>query len=329
VILAKTPFRVSLVGGGTDLPEFYRRTNYGAVVSLAIDRYMYVMIHPYFHEKLRVKYSRTEDVDSVDQLQHPIVRECLRMMDVTSGVEIASIADIPAGLGLGSSSSFTVCLLHALNAHRGQYATKERLAAEACCIEIERLGEPIGKQDQYAAAYGGLNYIRFLPDDSVEVEPLTLNAHVTGELLRRLLLFYVGSPRSARDVLAEQRQTISEGARFADAERLAALAGEMRAAITRGQLGVIGEILHEGWRLKKGLASNITTTEVDQIYDTARRAGAAGGKLLGAGSGGFMLFYCEPHFQPAVRAALHLRELPLRCDTEGSKIIYHDFNGRS
>lgn len=322
MILVKTPFRVSLVGGGTDLPAFYQKNGHGAVVSAAIAKYMYVMIHPYFHEKLRLKYSQTEDVDDIAKLKHPIARECLKLMQVTSGVEIASIADIPAGLGLGSSSSFTVCLLHALYAYQGRYVTKSTLAEQACEIEIERLGEPIGKQDQYASSLGGLNCIRFEADGRVSVEPLTINPAVTSELTRRLMMFYVGAPRDAREILTEQRDNISDNAKFVAGQQLVELAGEMAKAIKCGQLGAVGEILHEGWQLKKGLASRISTTEIDGIYDRARRAGAAGGKLLGAGAGGFMLFYCEPHFQADVRRCLSLRELPVHCDREGSKIIY-------
>lgn len=324
MILVKTPFRVSLVGGGTDLPAFYQKNGYGAVVSAAIDKYMYVMIHPYFHDKLRVKYSQTEDVDDIAQLKHPIARECLKLMQVTSGVEIASIADIPAGLGLGSSSSFTVCLLHALYAHQGKYVTKRKLAEQACEIELERLGEPIGKQDQYASSVGGLNYIRFEADGAVSVDPLTINSAVTSELTRRLMMFYVGAPRAAREILTEQRDNISDDAKYAAARRLADLAGEMGNAIKAGNLGLVGEILHDGWQLKKGLASRITSVEIDEIYDRARRAGAAGGKLLGAGAGGFMLFYCEPQFQADVRRCLSLRELPVHCDREGSKVIYNE-----
>lgn len=322
MIIVKTPFRISLVGGGTDLPAFYKKNGYGAVVSFAIDKYMYVMIHPYFHDKLRLKYSQTEDVDSIEELKHPIVRECLRMMNVTSGVEIASIADIPAGLGIGSSSSFTVCLLHCLHTYQGRYASKESLTREACRIEIERLQEPIGKQDQYAATYGGLNYIRFNADDSVEIENLMANKDVTVELMRRLIVFYIGRPRAARDILAEQRDTIGEGARFRAAQRMTELAADLRAAIKTGELSAVGKILHEGWQLKKGLASNVANDDIDRIYEAGIAAGAGGGKLLGAGGGGFMLFYCEPQFQPAVRMALGLRELAVQCDREGSKVIY-------
>lgn len=324
MILVKTPFRVSLVGGGTDLASFYQKNGYGAVVSTAIDKYMYVMIHPYFHDKLRVKYSQTEDVDSVEDLKHPIVRECLRMMRVTSGVEIASIADIPAGLGLGSSSSFTVCLLHALYAFQGRYVPKTTLAEQASHVEIERLGEPIGKQDQYAASFGGLNYVRFNADGTVDVEPLTINPDVTVELMRRLLVFYVGAPRAAREILTEQRQTITTDGKFQDACRLAELAGEMRSAIVAGQLATVGEILHAGWLLKKSLSTRVSTSDLDRIYETGLAAGATGGKLLGAGAGGFMLFYCEPELQPALRRSLTLRELSIGIDREGSKVIYHE-----
>lgn len=320
--MVKTPFRISLVGGGTDLPAFYKKNGYGAVVSFAIDKFMYVMIHPYFHDKLRVKYSQTEDVDSVEELKHPIVRECLQTMRITSGLEIASIADIPAGLGIGSSSSFTVCLLHCLHAYQGRYATKESLAREASRIEIECLQEPIGKQDQYAASYGGLNYIRFNADESVEIEGLMTNRDVATELMRRLLVFYVGYPRAARDILTEQRETIGEGARFRAAQRMTELADALRAAIKGGELSNVGKLLHEGWRLKRNLASKVANEEIDRIYEAGLAAGAEGGKLLGAGGGGFMLFFCEPQFQSAVRKTLKLRELAAQYDREGSKVIY-------
>ena len=324
MILVKTPFRVSLIGGGTDLPEFFCRHGRGAVVSAAITKYMYVMIHPYFHDKLRVKYSQTEDVDSVDELKHPLVRESLKKMAISSGLEIASIADIPAGLGLGSSSSFTVCLLHALYAHQGRYITKGALAEEACEIEIDRLKEPIGKQDQYAASYGGFNHLQFNADGSVEREDLTLDAATIEQLTKRLLLFYVGAPRAARDILAEQRDGILGGDRFNAACRMVELADRMRCAIKQKALDDVGEILHEGWTLKKELASRVSNALIDGIYEKARSAGASGGKLLGAGGGGFMLFYCEPDAQESVRRSLGLRELELQWDRGGSRVIYHE-----
>lgn len=323
MILVKTPFRISLIGGGTDLAAFYQKNGHAAVVSTTINKYMYVMIHPYFHDKLRVKYSQTEDVDSIDKLKHPIVRECLRLMKVTSGVEIASIADVPAGSGLGSSSSFTVCLLHAIHVLLGHYVTKESLAQEACHIEIDRLKEPIGKQDQYAASYGGLNFIRFNADGSVEVERLMNNYEWVSELMCRLLVFYVGQPRAARDILADQQKSLTVDS-FHIAKDMVGLTYEMRSAIMNGKLNLIGKILDEGWQLKKRLANNITTEEIEKIYSIGKAAGASGGKLLGAGGGGFILFFCEPELQPAVRKSLGLRELSIQFDREGSKVIYNE-----
>lgn len=322
MILIKTPFRISLVGGGTDFPEFFEKNGYGAVVSGAIDKYMYIVIHKYFHDKIRVKYSKTEDVDSSEQLEHPIARECLQMMKLSSGVEIASLADVPAGLGLGSSSSFTVALLHALHAFTGTYIAKDRLAGMACDVEINRLGEPIGKQDQYAASFGGLNYIRFAKGGLVSVESLMINTETIAELKRRLLVFHIGRPRFARDILTEQRENLVQPKGFELAQRLAQLADEARDAIRDGSLERVGDILDRGWQLKKDLASNISDPEIDAIYARGLEAGASGGKLLGAGRGGFMLFYCEPQFQRRLREALELRELHFEWDREGSKVIH-------
>jgi len=322
MILVKTPFRISLVGGGTDLPAFYTRNGHGAVVSAAINKYMYIVIHPYFHDKLRVKYSRTEDVDSIEELKHPIVRECLRMMKLTSGLEIASLADIPAGLGLGSSSSFTVCLLHALHAYQGRFIGKPALAEEACHIEIDQLCEPIGKQDQYAATFGGLNYIRFNADHSVDVEGLRIGHDITDELMRRFLVFYIGRNRNASDILREQQGAVGEEGKLMIARNLSELADRLREAIVEARLDSVGEILNDGWQLKKKLASKISDSEIDRIYETGLRAGATGGKLLGAGGGGFMLFYCEPDLQPRVREVLGLRELSVELEREGSKVVY-------
>ena len=293
-------------------------------MSAAIDKYMYVMIHPYFHDKLRVKYSQTEDVERVEDLKHPIVRECLKLLKIGSGLEITSVADVPSGLGLGSSSSFTVCLLQALYAHEGRYVSKKTLAERACNIEIERLKEPIGKQDQYAASFGGISHLQFNADGSVERENLMLAPEVTVEISRRLLLFYIGAPRAARDILSEQREGILREGRYEAASRLVDLADVMRSAIKAGRLGDVGEILHEGWTLKKTLASGVTNDGIDDVYERARQAGAAGGKLLGAGGGGFMLFYCKPEAQAGLRRALGLRELSLGWDRQGSRVICNE-----
>jgi len=291
---------------------------------MGIDKYMYLMIHPYFHEKIRVKYAQTEDVDSVDALRHPIFRECLRMMEVKSGVEIASIADIPAGLGLGSSSSFTVALLHVLFAYQGREVSKARLAELASEVEIERLKEPIGKQDQYAASFGGLNHITFHKDGSVAVESLSRDRELVTALVSRLVMFYIGKPRPARAVLTEQQETIGQGDSFQAGKSLVALASDLRAAILAGELSQVGTIMHEGWLLKRKLASNISNGDIDALYETGLKAGATGGKLLGAGAGGFMLFYCEPESQDRLRRAIGLRELPFACDQGGSQLIYKE-----
>ena len=209
MIITRTPFRVSFSGGGSDLRDFYSKNGYGAVVSAAIDRYMYIVIHPYFHDKIRVKYSRTEDVEDINQIEHPIVRECLKKVNVERGIEIASFADVPAGTGLGSSSAFTVGLLNALYAYKGKVVPKERLSREACEIEIDILGEPIGKQDQYAAAFGNINYIRFNRDETVDVSPILLTESVKKSLEAHLYLYHVGGERRSGDILYEQKNNIS------------------------------------------------------------------------------------------------------------------------
>jgi D-glycero-alpha-D-manno-heptose-7-phosphate kinase len=321
MITAKAPFRISFVGGGSDMESFYSK-GYGAVVSTAIDKYMYIMIHPYFHEKIRVKYSKTEDVEDIDELKHPLVRECLRLVGIEKGVEIASIADVPAGTGIGSSSTFTVCLLHALYTHKGKFVTKGRLAREACNVEINILKEPIGKQDQYAASYGGLNYIRFNRDGTVFVEPIVLNPEVKRRLERNLLMFYVGNAREAGRILKEQKQIMKQEEKYERVRKMVQLAEEMRDSLNRGVIRDIGEAVHKGWLLKKELASGISNPALDHYYEKALRAGAVGGKLLGAGGGGFLLFYCEPKYQNKVRRSLNLRELKFRFDYEGSKIVY-------
>jgi D-glycero-alpha-D-manno-heptose-7-phosphate kinase len=323
MIMARAPFRVSFAGGGSDLGDFYRHES-GAVLSTSINKYMYVMIHPYFHDKIRIKYSKTEDVNSIDDIEHPIVRECLRMVGIEKGVEIASIADIPAGTGLGSSSTFTVCLLHALYAYRGKFVTKDELAAKACQIEINILKEPIGKQDQYAAAFGGLNYISFNTDESVYVEPLIASTDIVKGLEKKLMMFYLGNERKAADILTEQKKNMSDDKARKNVSVMVQMAQDMRSAIISGKSGQFAAFLHEGWLLKKKLSSNISNPRFDDYYDAAIKAGAEGGKVLGAGGGGFFLFYCEEKYQDKLRHALKLRELQFSFDKEGSKIIFID-----
>ncbi len=322
MIMTKAPFRISFAGGGSDLRDFYSKNGYGAVLSTSIDKYMYLMIHPYFHDKIRIKYSRTEDVNEIDEIQHPLVRECLKLVGIEKGIEIASIADVPAGTGIGSSSTFAVCLLHSLYAFKGKFVTKEKLAREACKIEIEILKEPIGKQDQYAASYGGLNYLQFNGDETVFVEPIICKPEVKERLKRNLLMFYVGNERKSSQILSEQKENMKLDEKGEIVKKMVMLAKDLRDSLNKGNIEYFGEILHEGWLLKKKLASKISNSVLDEYYKKALNAGATGGKLLGAGGGGFFLFYCLPKYQNKVRKALNLRELKFKFEAEGSKIIY-------
>jgi D-glycero-alpha-D-manno-heptose-7-phosphate kinase len=324
MILTRTPFRISFAGGGSDLRSFYSRRP-GAVVSTTIDKAMYVAIHPYFHDKIRIKYSRTEDVASAADVQHPLVRECLRMVGIERGMEIASFADVPAGTGMGSSSAFTVGLLHALMVRAGRALTPEGLAAAACQIEIDELAEPIGKQDQYATSYGGLNYIRFLPDEQVEIVPIACSSTTRETLNARLMLFYAGQERPANTILAEQARNMADSEKFKRVSRMAELAEELRRALEKNDVDSFGEILHQGWLMKSGVAAGITNDLIESSYRLGREAGAEGGKLLGAGGGGFLLLYCRELKQTQVRTALaHLREMPFGMSSEGTRLLFDD-----
>jgi D-glycero-alpha-D-manno-heptose-7-phosphate kinase len=324
MILTRTPLRVSFAGGGSDLAEFYRRHT-GVVVSTAIKQAMYIAIHPYFHDKIRIKYSRIEDVSNVAEITHPIVRECLRTVGIERGVEIASFADVPAGTGMGSSSAFTVGLLNAVYARTGRTFSPAVLAAAACDIEITRLGEPIGKQDQYAVAFGGINRIRFLADDRVDVHPVACSSATRAELEKRLMLFYTGADRSAGPILSEQSRNMQDPAKFKQVVEMAALAEDACCALEQGDLEWFASILDQGWRLKSSLANGITNEMIDLVYRRAREAGANGGKLLGAGGGGFLLLSCPVDKQQFVRQALgQLRELPFGISEEGSSVLFND-----
>lgn len=324
MIISCTPLRMSFVGGGSDLPAFYREHG-GAVVSTAIDKYVYVTVNPKFDQRLRVSYSKTEEVASVARLQHPLVRESLRKLGIEGGVEITSIADIPSrGTGLGSSSAFTVGLLHALHAWQGRYRSAEQLAQECCEIEIERCGEPIGKQDQYAAAYGGLNFIEFFPGERVSVQPILCQQETRLRLQENLVMFYTGITRAAATVLREkQRRIAAEAGKQAMLTRMVALARTLKVELQNNNLAAFGEIIHENWMLKKQLAREVSTSRIEHWYAAARRAGAVGGKILGAGSGGFLLFYAPPERHPAIARALPgLRRVPVRFEPQGSRIIF-------
>jgi D-glycero-alpha-D-manno-heptose-7-phosphate kinase len=321
MFISRTPFRVSFVGGGTDLPSFYQREG-GAVISMAVDKYVYITVNRRFDDTLRLSYSQTEIAENLDQVRHPLFRETIRHTGLTSGLEITSIADVPSGTGLGSSSSFAVGLLHALYAYQGKYKPAAELADEACRLEIDILDEPIGKQDQYAAAHGGLRRYDFNPDGSVYVHPVICSNQTKTALLERVMFFYLGGARDARQVLTEQSNTTEQ--KIAFLQRIRCLVDTFWNVLVRGNgVGEVGEILHEAWVCKKQLASQVSNSAIDDLYDRARRAGAAGGKLLGAGIGGFLMLFCEPGRQNAVRDALKgIREIQFGLEPEGSKIIY-------
>ena len=322
MIISRTPLRISLMGGGSDLPAFYR-AELGAVVSTTIDKYIYITVNRAFDHNIRASYSRTEIVDHVDKVAHPLIREAMKHTGVLQGVEVTSIADVPShGTGLGSSSSYLVGLLNALWAYQGVHASARRLAREACQIELDVLGEPIGKQDQTIAAYGGLQQIRFNPDDSVFVNPVVCHKSTRQALEQHLQLYYTGITRSASEILARQTKQIP-GKREA-LRQMVGMAEEVYDILCNNRpLDRIGELLHTSWELKRQLASGITNKEVDRIYDAARHAGALGGKLAGAGGGGFLLLWIEPDDQHRVQEALApLRAFPMRLEPEGSKIIY-------
>lgn len=323
MIITRTPFRVSFVGGGSDLPSFYHRHE-GCVLSTSINKYMYVVIHPTFNrDETVVKYSKTETVTGIRKIQHPIARQLL-LDHKLDGVEIVSTADIPAGTGLSTSSAYTVGLIHALYAFQGKYCSQERIAREACELEIDKLGEPIGKQDQYGTAVGGLKFIRFLPDDTVEVEPLIISGERLRQLDRNLLLFYTGITHSAGTILKEQsKNVVSAEDKFNTLVKMTQLVYKMRNVLTSGDLDEFGDILNQNWLLKRELASKISNDTVDHYYQLAMNSGALGGKLLGAGGGGFLLFYCPQEKQARLRSALSdLVELPFAFESSGTKVIY-------
>ncbi len=323
MIITQTPFRVSFVGGGSDMAAFYTRHE-GAVLSTTINRYMYISSHRFFEpDKIRAKYSKTETVSRASELEHPIIRTVLEKFNIDGGIEVSSIADVPAGTGMGSSSSFTVGLLHNLYTWLGKSPSKEQLAAEACEIEIEWLKEPIGKQDQYAAAFGGFNIFRFRSDGSVGVEPLTLSEDIFQTLQGRLHMFYTGTQRSASAILAEQTRSISADDKFQNLKAMTALVDPLKDSLLSGNLDDFGRILHENWMLKQQLTGSISNSSINEAYRAALDHGALGGKLLGAGGGGFLLFYCPEGTASKVKQALqNLRYFEFEFESEGSKLIY-------
>ena len=321
MIITKTPFRVSFCGGGSDISDFYREHG-GCVLSTTINRYMYLTIHPYFDEKkTALKYSQNEIVEDIRDINHSIFKCVLNEKNI-SGVEISSTADIPSGTGLGSSSAFTVGLLHTLACYQGKYMSKEKLAAEACRIEIEKLGAPIGKQDQYAAAVGGLNFITFHKDDTVSVEPIIAKNDTIRNLQENLVMYYTGLTHNANEILAEQKKNISQEVKTKNLIRMCDLARYMKESLEQNELEPVGEILNEGWMRKRELAGSISNSKIDELYDIAMRNGATGGKLLGAGGGGFLLFYCPKEKQSYLTEALELKLFPFQFEHDGTSVAY-------
>jgi D-glycero-alpha-D-manno-heptose-7-phosphate kinase len=321
VIITQTPLRIGLLGGGTDLPDYYREHG-GRVLNCAIDKYIYVIVKQRFDDEIYVNYSKKEIVSSVEDLEHELVREAMWMTGVTSGVEITTLADIPSagGSGLGSSSAVTVGLLHALFAYRGRQVTAEELADRACAIEIDRCGKPIGKQDQYIAAYGGIRDIRFGPGDQVVADEVELSPSDRRDLQRHIMLFYTGVTRSANSILAEQTANIKTTRDQLDLLR--DLAGLAVDRLRCGDVDAVGEAMRKGWEAKRQLATGISNAQLDSAVDRALEAGATGAKLTGAGGGGFLLIMCPMERQRAVRDALiDLREVPVKLDRLGSRIV--------
>jgi len=321
MIISQTPYRVSFAGGGTDLPAFYQQ-EHGAELPIPIDKHMYVTVSPRFESTTRVAYTKVEITESVDQLQHELVREALKLTGLGRHLEITTVGDVPAGTGMGSSSSLTVGVLLALHAYKGQIVSAKNVAEQACKIEIDTLGKPIGKQDQYAAAFGGLNYIRFNTDGSVDVEPVPAKPETMHELSGRLMLLYTDQQRDANGIL--QRQSEGTKDRMPILRAMRDLAHEMRLALGGGGgLDEFARLLHEGWELKRSLGFGISMERVDAWYEQARKLGAQGGKLLGAGGGGFLLLMAPPERHNLIRDALgHPRELTLGIDRRGGRIIF-------
>jgi len=322
MIIVQTPLRVSFFGGGTDFPSFFMEEG-GCVLSSAIDKFIFISIKERFDNKLRIGYTQTEMVDRVDDIHHELIRESLRTTKILNGVEVTTMGDIPSeGSGLGSSSTVTVGSLHAMYAYRGEIVSAERLAREACAIEIDTLKKPIGIQDQYIAAYGGLRFIEFLPSGEVNVEKINISTDARREMNDNFLLFFTGVGRKASTILTEQKQNIKD--RSSELREMKQMAHQARAYVEAENFVELGHLMHQSWESKKRLAGTISNSQINDLYDSARSAGAIGGKIAGAGGGGFLLLYVPYERQNRVREALkNLQELPFRLEADGTKIIFN------
>lgn len=325
MIITRSPLRITLGGGGTDLPSYYREHG-GFVIAAAIDKYVYISVIRPFTQGIYLKYSQLEHVEHVDQVEHKIIREALRMLDFkTPQVEITTLADIPAGTGLGSSGSFTTALLKALYTHRRRLVLSSELARLACEIEINRLSEPIGKQDQYIAAYGGITRFHFNPDESVDAAPLKLSMDTLFDLEDNLLLFFTGFARSAGNILKDQqvRSAKSDPEMLQNLHYVKELGLRSQQALEAGRCAEFGEIMHEHWEYKKKRSTGMTNPQIDEWYELGIKNGAIGGKLVGAGGGGFLMFYAEDR-KRLRQAMAHagLEEVRFRFDFEGTKVLF-------
>jgi len=326
MIITQTPFRASFFGGGTDFPEYYREHG-GATLSTTLGHYCYISVHhfsPFFKHRFRASYAKTELVQNPEEFEHPLVRECLLDLDFKDTVEISHVADLPGRTGLGSSSAFTVGLLHALHSYRGERLGAAELARQAIHIERERVGDIGGHQDQYATAYGGLIHTKYGPGESVDVTRLKLPPLRWREFERSFLMFYTGTDHSAQDILIDQTKRTSKNADTL--MRMRTFVDQaMEVLVSDGDLAPFGELLHDTWTLKQSLARGISNPQVNAAYDAARSAGAIGGKLLGAGGRGFLLIFAPPHAQHAIRAALpDLQEVPFSMSTNGTQVIFNN-----
>jgi len=320
MIIVQAPLRVSLFGGGTDFSSFFN-TEGGCVLSTTIDKYIYLIIKQRFDQKLRIGYTNTELVDSIDEIRHELIRESLRLTGIDSGVEIITMGDIPAGSGLGSSSAVTVGALHAMYSYLGESISTDELARMACKIEIDILGKPIGVQDQYIAAYGGLRFIEFSPGDRVNCNKIGFDPVLINRLNERLIIFYTGITRKAETILAEQETNIKT--HMSILRKIKSIAETARDELCDGNIDSIGYLLDESWQLKKQLASKVSNGSIDALYERACRAGALGGKITGAGGGGFLLLYCPLERLDEVREELKdLQELPFQLEKNGTKVIF-------
>ena len=322
MIMSRTPLRITFVGGGTDIPSYYREYGPGAVVSASINKYIYVAVNKKFDSKIRVSYSVTEMVDTVDEIRHPTVREALKLLGIDGGIEIVSISDIPSkGTGLGSSSTFLVGLLNALHAYKGEHASSLQLAEEAVKIEREILGEPGGKQDQYMAAYGGIQFMEFHQDERVSVKPVIMNEEMRAKLQSNLLLMYTGRERSSAEIHKVQASNVSS--KVESYNLMKGMAYEMFDAMCNGATDEIGKLLHRNWEQKRLLADGITDRNIDSWYKAALSNGALGGKMIGAGGGGFLLLFASPdNHQKIVNALPELKQENFSIEYGGSRIIF-------